>query len=123
MNDFDPWTSPHSYSQPFNPTSPLDYVVAEESRRPSIWRGTFWLALIIIAALTIFGASMAFADTTKSPSRIADIYGGLNHQPTRLEIEDRQRAAGVGQNLRQRAADDEMVQKLYEELMRRARAG
>ena len=123
MNDFDPWTSPHSYSRPFNPTSSLSYVVAEESRRPSIWRGAFWLALIIIAALTIFGASMAFADTTKPPSRIANIYGGLNHQPTRSEAEDRQRAAGVGQNLRQRAVDDEMVQKLYEELMRRARAG
>jgi hypothetical protein len=123
MNDFDPWTSPHSYSRPFNPMSSFNYVVAEESRYPSIWRGVFWLALIIIATLTIFGASMAFADTTKAPSRIANIYGGLNHQPTRSEVEDRQRSAGAGQNLRQRAADDEIVQKLYEELIRRAGAG
>ena len=122
MKDFDPWTSPHSYSRPFNPTVSLDYVVAKKIRRPSIWRA-FWLALMVIAALTILGASMAFADIAQPPSRIGNVYGGFNHQPGRFEVEDRQRAAGVGQNLRQRAADDEIVQKLYEELIRRARAG
>jgi hypothetical protein len=158
MSDFDPWTSPRSYSQPFNPTLTLDYKAVMESRRSSIWRGTLWLGLIIMAALTILGASMAFAQeeqraqwrlmcqpaavvppgvavvgaetspganarAIRPPSRIANIYGGLDHQPTRSEVEDRQRAAGIGQNLRQRAADDEIVEKLYEELMGRALAG
>jgi hypothetical protein len=83
------------------------------------------------AALLLLGSALAYgslwapanADAVKPPSRIANIYGGLNHQPTRSEVENRERAARIGPSARQQSADDEVLRRLYQELTERARAG
>lgn len=56
---------------------------------------------------------------SKPPTRIANIYGGLNHQPTRGEIENRERAAGI----EPRSTNDDAVRQLYELLMTKAHTG
>jgi hypothetical protein len=81
------------------------------------------MLLLGIASVCAAALPAARADPVGPPARIANIYGGLNHQPTRSEVEDRQRAAGVRPGPHQESVDDAAVQQLFEELTRKARSG
>jgi hypothetical protein len=69
MNDFDPWTSPRSYSVPFNPTQPANHAATNKRRRRSTGRGIFLLVLSIGAALAAIGFSLSSAQE----EQVADI--------------------------------------------------
>jgi hypothetical protein len=93
-------------------------------------RGQAWrfhamplLLFLGIASLSWPMSTQAQSDLARPPGRIADIYGGLNHQPTRSEVESRERAASIEPNTRQRAADDDVIRELYEKLLPKARQG
>ncbi len=77
MNNFNPFTSPHSYNQPFSAPQSPEYEEVHDSRcsYPATWRGAFLLALIIIATLLGFGASMAFAQEDQRATDIAGMKG------------------------------------------------
>jgi hypothetical protein len=62
------------------------------------------VALLLCAFNVVFEPSRAAAagDTSDVPARIDNIYGGLDHQPTQNEVQERERSAGIslsaGQN-------------------------
>ena len=72
MNDFDPFTSPHSYARPFNGVHALECQQAHDSRcrGPTIWQAVFLLTLLVIAALVGLGASFAFAHQDRYPAAL-----------------------------------------------------
>lgn len=50
------------------------------------------------------------------PARIANIYGGLDHQPTRSEVLERERAAGISLSAAQRNHDAATLKVIYRHL-------
>jgi len=50
------------------------------------------------------------------PARIANIYGGLDHQPTRSGVLDRERAAGISLSAAQRNRDAAILKGIYRHL-------
>jgi hypothetical protein len=77
------------------------------------------VAVLSAAALVPVSAKAAeFIDRPQPPPRIADIYGGLNHQPTRTEVEKRERAAHLQSNTARQSAEDAEVQRLFKQLTR-----
>jgi hypothetical protein len=80
------------------------------------------MALLVLWTLMFFAAScrtLASAEPGGPPVRIGNIYGGLDHQPTQSEVQDRERAAGVGANTTQQERNAATVDKLYEQLLGR----
>jgi len=76
-------------------------------------------ALLSAATLAPVSAQAAeFIDRPQPPARIGDTYGGLNHQPTRAEVEKRERAAHLQPNTARQSADDAEVQRLFKQLTR-----
>ncbi|HEX4173300.1 MAG TPA: hypothetical protein VHY82_12580 [Acetobacteraceae bacterium] len=76
------------------------------------------MALLLCVFNVVFEPSPAVAagDTSDVPARTDNIYGGLNHQPTQNEVQERERAAGVslsaGQNRQNTVTLDDLYQKL-----------
>jgi hypothetical protein len=62
---------------------------------------------------------MASAESGGPPERIGSIYGGLDHQPTQSEVQDRERAAGVGASMAQQQRNAATVDRLYQQLLGR----
>jgi hypothetical protein len=50
------------------------------------------------------------------PTRIGNIYGGFDHQPTQSEVLRRERAAGISSSAAQRNRDDAVLQEIYRHL-------
>jgi hypothetical protein len=81
-------------------------------------------SFVIVLVTSVFtSAPMALGDQARPPARIANIYGGRNHQPTRSEVEQRERAAGIQPDPARESADDAAVGRLFDELTQKARAG
>ncbi len=85
--------------------------------------GYVCLSVIVLVTGVFTSAPIALGDQAQPPTRIANIYGGRNHQPTRAEVEQRERAAGVQPDAARQSADDASVRRLFEELTQKARAG
>jgi hypothetical protein len=77
------------------------------------------LLLLLLLALCI--GAPASADSPRPPARNANIYNGFDHQPTRSEVQSRERAAGVAPDSAEQAAQNSTVEHLYEELEQRSR--
>ena len=83
------------------------------------------------AALLVLGGGLLFAlltvaanaDPAQPPSRIANIYDGSDHQPTRSVVEGRERAKGLAPSTRQQSSDDAVVEQLYQQLREGAHRG
>jgi hypothetical protein len=83
------------------------------------------------ATLLLFGTALAIgllsvpahAEEAMPPSRIANIYGGFHHQPTRAQIESRERAAGLAASTRHQSSEDAALQQLYQQLKENAGTG
>jgi hypothetical protein len=69
----------------------------------------------------IWVSAGAAADSPRPPPRNANIYGGLDHQPTRSEVENRERRLGIAPGSSGEAAQNSTVEHLYDELEQRAR--
>lgn len=83
------------------------------------------VALLVLWTLMFFAMScrtLASAEVGGPPVRIDNIYGGLDHQPTQSEVQDRERDAGVGLNTTQQQRNAATVDRLYEQLLGRAPA-
>jgi hypothetical protein len=57
------------------------------------------------------------------PARIANIYGGLDHQPTRSGVLDSERAAGISLSAAQRNRDAAILKEIYRHLQGEMPAG
>jgi hypothetical protein len=80
------------------------------------------VALLALWTLMFFAVScgtLASAEPGGPPVRIDNVYGGLDHQPTQSEVQDRERAAGVGANTAQQQRNAATVDQLYEQLLSR----
>ena len=87
-----------------------------------------WLAraaLLLLGSVLLYGLLCvpANAEAAKPPSRIANLYDGFDHQPTRSDIEARERAAGLATSTRRQSSDDADVEQLYQQLRERAGEG
>ena len=81
---------------------------------------TMTAALLALWTLVLFATSchtLASAEPGGAPSRIGNIYGGFDHQPTQSEVQDRERAAGVGADTTQQQRNAATVDRLYEQLL------
>ena len=98
-------------------------VARERSLRADGWLG--WAALLMLGSALVYGllSVSASAEPAQSPPRIANIYNGFNHQPTRSTVEGRERQAGIAPTGRQQSYDDAALQQLYQQLRDGARAG
>ncbi len=70
--------------------------------------------------LALCGGAPASAEQHPPPQRNGDVYDGFNHQPTRSEVQSRERSAGIAPDLSEQAQDS-TIRHLYEELEQRAR--
>ena len=80
------------------------------------------VALLALWTLIFFAVScctLARAEPNGPPVRIDNIYGGLDHQPTQSEVQDRERASGRGLSTAQQQRNAATVDKLYEQLLGR----
>jgi hypothetical protein len=80
------------------------------------------VALLALWALMFFAVScrtLASAEPGGPPVRIDNIYGGLDHQPTQSEVQDRERASGLGLSAAQQQRNAATVDQLYEQLLGR----
>jgi hypothetical protein len=79
------------------------------------------VALLVLWTLIFFAVSCALASAESGgpPARIDNIYGGRDHQPTQSEVEDRERAAGLGLDTSQQQRNAATVDRLYEQLLGR----
>jgi hypothetical protein len=87
------------------------------------WLG--WATLLLLGSVLVYGLLCvpAHAETLQPPSRIANIYAGFDHQPTRSEIEGRERSAKIAPNTGHQSSEDATLQQLYQQLRERAGAG
>ena len=89
------------------------------SKTPAPFR---YYAIRCVGALVISLSALAIAyepsraSTRSSPTRIANIYGGLDHQPNQSEVERREQATGIAPNHNQRERDAATLNELYQEL-------
>ena len=87
-----------------------------------------WLgraALLLLGGALVYGllSVSANADPAQAPSRIANIYDGSDHQPTRAVVEARERAKGLAPSTRKQSSDDAAVEQLYQQLREGAHPG
>ena len=87
-----------------------------------------WLAratLLLLGSVLIYGllCAPANADEARPTAHIANIYGGFDHQPTRTEIERRERAAGLAPSTPRQSSEDATLQQLYQQLRESAGTG
>jgi hypothetical protein len=72
--------------------------------------------LLLLPLLALCAAVPAGADSPHPPTRNGNVYGGFNHQPTRSEVESRERSEGLAPDAREQAAQNSTIRHLYEEL-------
>jgi hypothetical protein len=86
---------------------------------------TVMTAMLVLWTLIFFAVScstLASAEPGGPPDRIGNIYGGFDHQPTQSQVQDRERAAGVGLDTAQQQRNAATVDRLYEQLLGRVPA-
>ena len=98
-------------------------TLREGARDGGRWFGR--ATLLLLAGTLAIGLPHvpANAETPRPPSRIANIYNGFHHQPTRSETERRERAAGLRPSAHQQSSEDAVLQQLYQRLRQAARTG
>jgi hypothetical protein len=83
--------------------------------------GCLYVIAAVLSAATLAPAPVQageFIDRSQPPARIGNIYSGLNHEPTRGEVEKRERAARLQPDGARQSADDAEVERLFRELTR-----
>jgi len=81
------------------------------------WFG--WATLLLLGSVVVYGLLCVPANAQgvqPPPTRNANIYDGFDHQPTRSEVEARERAAGISSNTGRQSSDNS-VEQLYQQLM------
>jgi hypothetical protein len=115
-----PGSGPHISDQHFLVAS-MAYVL-RRSISPFGSEPAATAALLALWTLMFFAVScrtLASAEPGGPPVRIDNIYGGLDHQPTQSEVQDRERASGLGLSTAQQQRNAATVDKLYEQLLGR----
>ena len=59
----------------------------------------------------------------ETPARIANIWGGFEHQPTEFRVQSAERASRVAPSSQEQSREAQIVQQLYQQLMRSEHAG
>jgi hypothetical protein len=84
-------------------------------------------AAIPLLCTLMFPAGAALAREAparnESPARIDNIWGGFDHQPTESLVRSAERASGVAPSALEQSREAQIVQSLYQQLMRSEGAG
>jgi hypothetical protein len=59
----------------------------------------------------------------ETPASIDNIWGGFAHQPTKSPVQSAERASGVAPSAQEQSREAQIVQQLYQKLLRNAGAG
>jgi hypothetical protein len=76
----------------------------------------YWLSLVYpvaVVSITLSGGSV----NARTPDRIANIWDGLAHQPSRAEVRQDEQSQGVSPPRAQRNATDEELNRLAQMLL------
>ena len=82
-------------------------------------RGCLYAIAAVLSAAGLATAparAAEFIDRPQPPARIGNVYGGLSHQPTRGDVEARERAARLQLDAARQSADDAEVERLFKQL-------
>ena len=84
-------------------------------------------ATIPLLCSLIFSTGAAFAREepapNETPARIDNIWDGFDHQPTKSQVRSAERASGIAPTAQGQSREAQIVQQLYEELLRNSGAG
>jgi hypothetical protein len=90
-------------------------------------RPAFLAAAIPLLCTLMFPAGAALAREAlapnETPARIDNIWGGFDHQPTEIQVQSAERAAGVAPSAQEQSREARIVQQLDQELLGSAGAG
>jgi hypothetical protein len=62
-------------------------------------------------------------DNGSAPARIANIWGGFNHQPTASEVQDREKTAGIGISTAQQERETAILNDIDKQRMSQRPSG
>jgi hypothetical protein len=101
----------------------------QASRKPSrhLRRPAVLVAAIALLCTVLFLAGAALAQEARAPqeapARIGNIWGGFDHQPTESQVENAERARGTASSAQQESLEAQIVQQLYQQLLKSAGGG
>jgi hypothetical protein len=76
--------------------------------------------LVGAIVISLFALAIAYeplhASTRSPPARIANVYGGFDHQPRQSEVDRREQAAGIALKRSQQERYAATLNELYQEL-------
>ena len=82
------------------------------------------IALLCTVLLSAGTALAQQASASKeAPARIGNIWGGFDHQPTESQVKSAERARGIASSAQQQTLEAQIVQQLYQQVLRSAGAG
>lgn len=90
---------------------------------PYVLRRTVLIAVCVIPLFD--GAALAGVvhAPKETPVRVGNIWGGFDHQPVESQVQGAERARGDAPTAQEQSRESEVVQQLYQELLKRAGAG
>jgi hypothetical protein len=79
---------------------------------------------VLWAVLLPAGAALAqeARASKEAPARIGNIWGGFDHQPTESQVQRAERARGIASSAQQQTLEAQIVQQLYQQLLKSAGA-
>jgi hypothetical protein len=90
-------------------------------------RAAVLAAAILLLCTPIFATGAALARQAPAPNetraRIGNIWDGFDHQPTESEVQSAERASGVAPSAQEQSREAQIVQQLYQKLLRSEGAG
>jgi hypothetical protein len=90
-------------------------------------RAALLAAAIPLLCTLIFPAGAALAREApapaETPARTDNIWDGFDHQPTKSQVRSAERASGIAPTAQGQSREAQIVQQLYQELLRNAGAG
>jgi hypothetical protein len=100
----------------------------QTSRRPQrhLPHRALVAAAIALLCAVLLPAGVALAQEASAskevPARIGNIWGGFNHQPTESQVQSAERVRGIASSAQQQTLEAQIVQQLYQQVLKSAGA-
>jgi hypothetical protein len=108
--------------QGFGVTRPNSGETRTSRKRPRHLPRSAVLAVAIpLLCPLIFSPGAALAqeasESNRTPARIGNIWGGVDHQPTESRVRSAERAAGVAPSAQEESREEQIVRQLNQQLL------
>lgn len=74
-------------------------------------------ALSTALAIALLGASPAAIAKAQTPVRVGNIWGWHDHQPSEMQVQQQEKAAGIAPTPSQQASDTATLNQIYRQLL------